>query len=332
MTMVTIAHDSCERLIHLVNDILDVQKIEAGKMSINLRPLVVETLIEKGIEANRAYAHSFGVTIRFENRAAGVSVLADSDRLIQVLTNLLSNGVKFSPRNATVTLSLDRHDRKVRIAVRDQGTGIPEEFRSRIFQKFSQADSSDARSKQGTGLGLSICKAIMDRIGGSIGFESTLETGTTFYVDLAEHTELEPKSAVGFTDLLRIFICEDDHNFSTILKLSLESAGFSVDVADSAAEAKALLLRNRYVAMTLDLVLPDQDGDVLLQELRRLPATRDLPVVVVSAYLDEARRKMGGEGDGIFDWLEKPIDPERLKTTLQRAVRAGKTPVLGIAP
>jgi PAS domain S-box-containing protein len=322
--MVTIAHDSCERLIHLVNDILDMQKIEAGKMTFNIRPLDLAVQLQKAVEANRAYAQSFGVSITFDNQAAGARVSADSDRLIQVFTNLLSNAVKFSPRNGTVVLTLAAVEKSFRVSVADRGPGIPEEFRSRIFQKFSQADSSDNRSKQGTGLGLSITKAIVDRLGGSIGFDSAVGKGTTFHVELPRDEEPVPSSDPSPGDRPRILVCEDDRHYSKVLKLGLEAAGLAVDIALSAADAKALAERRTYAAMTVDLMLPDQDGAALLQDLRRNPKTRDIPVVVVSAYLDEARRKLAGESAGIIEWLEKPIDENRLKETIRWAIRPGK--------
>lgn len=322
--MVTIAHDSCERLIHLVNDILDMQKIEAGKMSFNLRPLDLGVQVQKAADGNRAYAQTFGVTIQVDHRAPGARIVADSDRLIQVFTNLMSNAVKFSPRGGMVTVSVDAREKGFRVSVADRGAGIPEEFRSRIFQKFSQADSSDARSKQGTGLGLSITKAIVEGLGGVIGFESVVGRGTAFHVDLPRYEEPAPAPGNDSGGRPRILVCEDDRRYSTVLKLGLESAGFAVDVAAFAADAKAMAERQSYAAMTLDLLLPDQDGAALLQDLRRNPKTRDLPVVIVSAFLDEARKKFSGDGAGVIEWLEKPIDENRLKTTLRWAVRPGK--------
>lgn len=324
MGMVTIAHDSCERLIHLVNDILDMQKIEAGKMTFDLRILDLAALLGKAAEGIRAYAQTFGVSVAVDNRAAGARLRADGDRLMQVLTNLLSNAAKFSPKGATVTLSAEARGAKIRIAVADRGPGIPEEFRGRIFQKFSQADGSDAKSKQGTGLGLSITKAIVERLGGTIGFDSIAGQGTTFYVDLPRHEEPAPVAARETAGLPRILVCEDDPNTATVLRVSLELAGFAVDVAAFASDAKALAERHDYAAMTLDLRLPDQEGSALLQELRRAPKTRELPVVVVSAYLDEAKRKLSGDAYGVVDWLEKPIHEERLSTTLRWIARGGK--------
>ena len=185
-TMIDIAHKNSERLVRLINDILDIEKIESGKMVFDLKPQELMPLVEQAIEANHAYAEQFGVTIVLRHAKPGAMVNVDADRLTQVLTNLLSNAAKFSPRNAPVEVAVSRRDGALRVAVTDHGPGIPAEFHDRIFQKFAQADSSDTRQKGGTGLGLSISKAIVERLGGQIGFTTALGGGTTFYVDLPE--------------------------------------------------------------------------------------------------------------------------------------------------
>ena len=141
-------------------------------------------LVEQAIASNRAYAEQFGVTFVLERVAPGVIIPTDSDRLMQVLNNLLANAAKFSPPGGIVLVDVSRREDVLRIAVTDRGPGIPVEFRSRIFQKFAQADSSDTRQKGGTGLGLSIAKAIVERLGGRIGYETEIDVGSTFFVDL----------------------------------------------------------------------------------------------------------------------------------------------------
>jgi signal transduction histidine kinase len=148
--------------------------------------MAVMPLVEQAREANQAYADQYNVRLTIAQALPDAMIDGDSARLMQVLANLLSNAVKFSPRGGTVEMAVTRHDCFIRIAVIDHGSGIPEEFRSRIFQKFAQADSSDTRRKGGTGLGLSISKAIIERHGGQIGFETEPNVGTTFYIDLPE--------------------------------------------------------------------------------------------------------------------------------------------------
>lgn len=191
--LIDIAYNNSERLVRLVNDILDIQKIESGKMDFDIKPWGLMLLVEQAIEANRAYAKLLGVEFVLKDQLPGVKVSVDGDRLIQVITNLLSNAAKFSPPNDVVVISVWRQDRDkdkaIRVAITDHGPGIPEEFRSRIFQKFIQADASDARQKSGTGLGLSISKSIIEKLGGQINFETEPNVKTTFYFDLPEWQE-----------------------------------------------------------------------------------------------------------------------------------------------
>jgi PAS domain S-box-containing protein len=184
MELLRIAEQNSQRLVRLINDILDIEKVAAGKMEFQLEAHPLEPLVRQSIEANRAYAAGLGVGIAMTSQAAGACVRVDRDRLHQVLTNLLSNAAKFSPPGSDVhvEISLDRN--MARIAVRDRGPGIAEEFRGRIFEKFAQADGSDARRQSGTGLGLSIAKALIEGLGGAIEYQTALGAGTTFFVTL----------------------------------------------------------------------------------------------------------------------------------------------------
>jgi signal transduction histidine kinase len=184
--MVDIAARNADRLVMLINDILDMNKFESRKVSLNLQPVDLMALVEEAIETNRPYAGQFGVRLVLREAQPGVQVRADPDRLIQVLTNLLSNAAKFSPYGETVMVRLRRDGQMIRVEVSDHGPGIPEEFHPRIFDKFAQVDSSDSRAKGGTGLGLSISKAIIERLGGRIGFETEVGLGTTFFFELPE--------------------------------------------------------------------------------------------------------------------------------------------------
>ncbi|HWM95249.1 MAG TPA: response regulator [Thermoanaerobaculia bacterium] len=317
--LVEIAANNSERLVRLINDILDIEKIESGEMVFRFATLEVMPVVERAIEANRAYAHSLDVDFRIARAEPGARVWADADRLQQVLTNLLSNAAKFSPHGGVVEVSVSRTEGRICVSVSDRGPGVPPEFQARIFEKFAQADSSTTRQKGGTGLGLSITKAIVERHGGRIWYETGAETGTTFSFDMAEWQSAELPApelpALG----ARVLVCEDDPDIANLLKLMLEGDGYQADVAHDAAEAKRLLREHEYAAMTLDLVLPGQDGISLLRELRHEGGA--LPVVVVSVRADQGRTELNGGALGVIDWLSKPIDQIQLRDAVRRAVR-----------
>jgi signal transduction histidine kinase len=184
--LLEIAHNNSQRLVRLVNDILDIEKLESGHAVFDFRKIEVRSLVEQTVESMRGYAGAHGVKVRVEAAVAVDAVRADTDRLAQVVTNLLSNAIKFSPPDGEVVIAVEKEAEVnvVRITVRDHGPGISADFRPRIFERFAQADATNARRKGGTGLGLSIAKQIIDRLGGDIGFADAPGGGTIFYVEL----------------------------------------------------------------------------------------------------------------------------------------------------
>ena len=184
--MVDIAYKNSERLLNLINDILDIDKIESGKMRFDLQKVEIMPVIQQALESNAGYGEQYKVKFLITDSLAQASVEIDVDRFIQVMANLMSNAAKFSPAGANVEISVTRHDHHLRVSVRDYGTGIPDSFKEKVFQKFFQADSSDARQKGGTGLGLSITKAMIEKMAGEIAFENQNGGGTRFYFDLPE--------------------------------------------------------------------------------------------------------------------------------------------------
>lgn len=190
--LISIAHRNSERLLFLINDLLDMEKIASGKARFEMKVQPLFPIIEQAIINNRSYADQYGVRYILSRSVEDIFVKTDSDRLAQVLNNLLSNATKFSPRGGNVEIEVDRKNSMVRVSVTDFGSGIPDEFRDRIFQKFSQADSSDTRQKGGTGLGLAISKSLIEKMGGEIGFNSTHDQGTTFFFLIPEHRDVVP--------------------------------------------------------------------------------------------------------------------------------------------
>jgi PAS domain S-box-containing protein len=330
--LLAIAASNSERLVRLINDILDIEKLDSGKLHFELRRCELQLLVEQAVAVNQGYAQQLGTSLAIRCALPGAAAMLDADRTLQVLTNLLSNAAKFSPPGQPVEVALTRRQGNLRVEVRDRGPGIPLAFRERIFQKFAQADSSDTRAKGGTGLGLNISKAIIERQGGTIGFDSAPEQGATFYFEVPEAGAPQPVvPAVALPRTLplplprpapacaRILVCEDDPDIANLLCLLLQQGGFATDMAHSAAQARTLLAANSYLAMTLDIGLPDQDGLSFAQGLRQQEATRHLPIIVVSAQAENAR--LSASALGLVDWLTKPIDEPRLAAALQQVVR-----------
>jgi signal transduction histidine kinase len=194
--LITIAHSNCQRLIGLVNDILDVKKIESGQMALHIQRCDARLLLAEAVEANRPLAESRSVHIEYEILLHEHFIDVDPDRFVQVATNLLSNAINFSPRDKAVVVSIAKSGRNVRIAVRDHGGGIPADFKHRVFERFTQADATTTKKKGGTGLGLSIARQIVELMKGRIGFEDAAGGGTIFIVefpaaeDLAKATDI----------------------------------------------------------------------------------------------------------------------------------------------
>lgn len=183
-SLVEIAHKNSERLGRLINDLLDMEKIASGKMVITLEPQSLMPLVAQSIAANQGYADLREITFQLVRRIESGTVNVDSERFQQVLANCLSNAAKFSPAGGIVEIAVDVQTNCFRVSVTDHGEGIPDNFKSHVFEKFSQADASDTRAKGGTGLGLAISKEIMERMHGQIGFDSVNGVGTTFWVEL----------------------------------------------------------------------------------------------------------------------------------------------------
>jgi len=187
--LLNIARNNVARLARLVSDILDIDDIHFGRLKLDFRVTDLVTLVERVVDDNRPLASAADVNLVLRNDISQASIYGDAERLVQSLSHLLSNALKFSPRGTTVEVSVARHNTGIRVAVVDQGPGIPDAFRDRLFQPFSQAESTDSDFRGGAGLGLSIAKAIIQQHAGTIGYDSMPGRGTCFYFDLPElHT------------------------------------------------------------------------------------------------------------------------------------------------
>ncbi len=307
--MLEIAHRNSLRLGYLINDLLDMEKITAGKMTFDMREHSLRQLLDEALTSNQAFASHFGVSCILRD-PINVHVWVDGLRLQQVLSNFLSNAIKYTPEGGQVTLHCSQPNAgHVRISVTDQGPGIPTSFQNRVFEKFAQADASDSRQKGGTGLGLAITKEFIERMGGRVGFDTAEGQGTTFWCELpiVESTTVAPDQGQP-----RLLVIEDEPDTGRLLLLMLRDAGYAVDRVQSLHAARGKLASTRYEAMTLDLHLPDGSGRELIDEVRSNPGTRDLPIIVISA----ASHFEQNAEDTSITWLHKPISAAQLLIAL----------------
>jgi len=317
--LVQIAYRNCERLIVLVNDILDMEKLAANRMAFEPRIGELISLVRQSLEANAPFAQKYGVAFELNAPDEEIEVFLDPVRFEQVLSNLLSNAAKFSLQSGQVDITVRRLAGRARVEVRDYGSGIAEEFKPRIFERFMQADSSVTRAKGGTGLGLHITRDLVERMGGWIGFESTIGKGTTFWAEFALASN-QPAVTPSLPEPPRILVCDDDAEAASFLRVALERNGCRVDMAYSLQAARDLIAENDYAAMTLDLVLPDGDGITLFDELRAHTRTVKLPVIVISIMAREGRENYSGTATNLVDWISKPINDWRLDWAIRQAI------------
>lgn len=238
--MIDIAHKNSQRLAYLINDLLDMEKLVAGKMHFDMQAQPLAAIVEQALDANRTYGAERKVSLSLTSALPAVEVRVDSQRLMQVFSNLLSNAIKYSPECGTVGVSVEPHGKSVRVTITDNGPGIPEKFRSRIFQKFSQADSSDTRQKGGTGLGLAITRELVVRMSGQIGFDSEEGKGARFFFELPTLNAPMANTDIGSTltstpDAPRIPIVEDEPDIARLLCMYLTRAGYAADTVATGA-------------------------------------------------------------------------------------------------
>jgi PAS domain S-box-containing protein len=315
--LVDIALNNCDRLVRLINDILDMEKMQSGRMEFRLRTVELAAAVRQAMAANEAFAAAHRTRLVLLGEPASGEVVVDEDRLAQVLTNLISNAAKFTPEDSVVEVSVSQAGERLRVGVRDHGPGISAEFKDRVFQRFSQADSSDSRQKGGTGLGLNISKAIVEQLNGRIGFEDAPGGGTCFFFELPRVPRAEQGGQPDRAD--RVLVCEDDPEAALVLKKMLENARMSAHVAPTIERARQLLAQFRYRAVTLDLALADGDGSVLIGEMRGSAAHHNTPVIVLTGMGAAARSYLGPAAVSVADILIKPVDETRLLNAIHTA-------------
>ncbi|MEW6320135.1 MAG: response regulator [Acidobacteriota bacterium] len=315
--LVDVALSNCERLIRIINDILDISKIEAGRMTLQPRPVTVADLVRTSVESVAAIAEAARVHIDTRIAADLPPVVVDPDRMVQVIVNLLSNAVKFTPQRSQVVVEAASRGNQVAIAVSDQGAGIPPEKLEQLFQKFHQVDSSASRRKGGTGLGLSIAKALAEQHGGTVEVSSVVGRGTTFTVLIPAasplvaprpvHLSSSSSSSIARPVPKRVLIVDDDDDFRLAVRRQLEAAGYLVVEARDGEAALHVARQTAPDVMTVDLMMPGMDGWELIERLAADAALATIPVIVVSAVADRAQPLRGAAAT-----LSKPIDRDGL--------------------
>ncbi len=322
---------SANHLLGLINDILDLSKIEAGRIDVQLNTFDLDGLIDVCLQTVRPLISDDRLYLEKEIDPDLPLLYTDQEKVRQILINLLSNAVKFTEHGA-ISVTAQREVDDLVLAVKDTGIGIPEGALARIFEAFQQVDTSTTRKYGGTGLGLSISRHLARLLGGDIGVESTVGVGSTFTVRLPlRYNETKPMVPLpGLQEVSvdqpgggpLVLVIDDDPNAIYLLEEHLSEAGYRVARAMSGEEGLEKARKLNPFAITLDILLPKEMGWQVLGELKSDATTRDIPVIVVSIVDDKDR----GYRMGAFDYLVKPFDQENLLHVLGRISPPDRSP------
>ncbi len=312
-------HNSGQHLLGLINDILDLSKIEAGRMELVFEEVNLYDIIEGVMATAKALVKDKSIELRKEVAEDLPTIIADGKRIRQVMLNLLSNAAKFT-EEGYICLRAQADDRYVTISIEDTGIGIPPEKHEEIFQEFTQVDASTTRRYAGTGLGLPISRHFVEMHGGQIWVESELGKGSTFYFTLpirGPKQEEEPSEgedvAVEVGKKL-ILVVDDDESVITLYKRYLDKRDYQVVGLTESQQALQWAMNLKPYAIILDILMPRKDGWSVIQELKSTPETRDIPVIICSIVGDTGR----GFSLGAADYLVKPIMEDELLNALSR--------------
>ncbi len=333
LNLLRIAVTNTDRLIRLINDILDLERMESGRAPLQVRRCSLRDLAQQAIDTMTPMADANSVHLALE--PSSIAHVAypeslffdgDSDRILQVLTNLLSNAIKFSPIASTIRIYTEATSDSILLKVVDEGRGIPSDKLDSIFDRFQQIEPSDARQKGGTGLGLAICRSIVQQHSGSIWAQRNLGPGTTLYVMLprtSRATDVVLPAPAQPRGEGAILVCDDDSGIRTVVSEHLTRQGYAVIEASSGEQALILAAEHHVEAILLDLYMPGLSGWETLQRLRNNPITAKIPVVVLSVLSSTLRPQLTGDAQG---WVQKPFNENLLFAELGRVLHHGEGP------
>lgn len=339
--LLRIASSNTERLIRLINDILDLERMESGRAPLKLRRCSMYDLAHEAVDTMSTVADSAGIKVELLSDAPRDSIYfdADSDRILQVLTNLLSNAVKFSPAGSTISVQIDSNPNSLLVKVVDRGRGIPVDKMEAVFDRFQQVESSDSSKKGGTGLGLAICRSIIQQHGGAIWAQpNQAGPGTTLWVQLSRSARASDAASPGMNEVAAergeglILVCDDDSGIRVVVAEQLRQHGYDILEASSGEEVLAIAKKhtapangNRkstsaqaISAILLDLYMPGLSGWETLQKLRDTPATAAIPVVILSVIPPTDRPAQAASSQG---WVQKPFSENLLLAEIGRVLR-----------
>ncbi|HEY2597648.1 MAG TPA: response regulator [Candidatus Dormibacteraeota bacterium] len=314
-------HSGGQHLLELINDILDLSKVEAGRMELQLQPIVLGNLVDEVRATVEPLARSKAIALHIEP-SSGIRLTADAAKVRQMLLNLVSNAIKFTPSGGRIDIRSRQVEMWVEVAVSDTGIGIADRDLSRLFSEFQQLDAGPGRQQEGTGLGLALTKRFAELHGGQVSVVSALGEGSTFTLRLplhatapAAHAAVEPPY-VAAIDRGRplVLVVDDNPQAAEILARHLDAGGFQSELASTGPEALTMARDLKPVAITLDILLPEIDGWEVLNRLKADEATRNIPVVVVSV-IDNPEL---GRALGALDYFVKPVDAQALLSRLHQ--------------
>jgi PAS domain S-box-containing protein len=318
--LLRIAVSNSDRLVRLINDILDLERMESGRAPLNFRPYFLNELVQQAVDGVQPMADA--ASIRLLLRTESTPVEADPDRMLQVITNLLSNAIKFSQPESNVYVEVEPVEGGAILSVVDEGRGIPTDKLESIFDRFQQVDASDSRQKGGTGLGLAICRTIVQQHGGRIWAEHNADRGSTFRIFLPERTRLEPlPEASGFTGEAftredTVLICESDASARRQIVEVLRKRNYRILEAENPEQAIHLAQQFSVGAILLGVSQQSREGLITLRALREDPAIAQVPIVVLSLSPEDEAVETQADS-----WLRKPLDETLLLAELARLVK-----------